>query len=78
MANVTISCFSGDGPRATVIVCPDGQAFISLEVSDGVTLYVEGFDGVALASARAVAAALTKAADELEARLGVTPAAARL
>lgn len=71
MAMTSISLMSLDPPRAEIVRMDDGRGFIALRLEDGLaSLTLPGFDGETATWARALAAALMRAADEIE----VTPA----
>lgn len=58
---------SADAPTAEMLAMDDGRQFISLRFGPDATVMLPGFDAVSAAYARAIAAALTDAADMIDA-----------
>jgi hypothetical protein len=66
----------GEGAAtASVYALDGGRRYISLDLGGVLSVHLPDFDAVSVAYARAMAATLTKAADELEAALAAAPAA---
>jgi hypothetical protein len=63
-----------DPPHAVLVPCGDRRSFISLKPSREVSIHLIGYDRESIAQARALAAALTSAADQLEQQMGIGPA----
>lgn len=73
-ANVSIALHE-NAPEAHIITCQDGRRFISFLLSPGISVYTHGFDELAVASCRSIAACMTAVADELERSMVENPPA---
>ena len=68
MATITIHQHH-DAIRVATLTLPEGDRFFILHVGSDVAIILRGYDDVAMATARAIAEALTTAAEQLAARV---------
>lgn len=72
MPNITVNCSLHEGdPTAQVLTVPEAGPFISFTVSDGLSIYTRGYGAECAQHARAIAAELLRAADEVDALMAV-------